>query len=352
MTVPVSLITGITGQDGSYLTELLLENGHVVHGIIRRSSSFNTARIDHLINSDVYNKRMFLHYGDVVDFGCISRIIQNVRPDYLFHLAAQSHVKVSFEMPEYTADTDALGTLRLLEAVRMFSPHTRVYNASTSELFGGVMLSMPKGGYNENSPFYPRSPYGVAKLYSHWIARNYREAYKLHVCNGILFNHSSPRRGMTFLTRKVTSWCGRNWHKLTKGLISDEDVLEVGNIHAYRDEGHAIDYVAAMVLMMQHDLPDDYVIATGETHSVKEWIDNCFSWMNLSLEWRDDNCAYLNDKLVVRSSGKYVRPTEVDYLLGDSSKARRVLRWAPTRNYHQLVDDMMRHDTKNNLCYV
>ncbi len=321
----IALITGITGQDGSYLAELLLDKGYRVHGIIRRASSFNTDRIDHLYE-DPHERhaRLFLHYGDLTDTSVLRRILEKVRPDELYHLGAQSHVRVSFEEPVYTAEAVAMGTLRLLEAIRDYVDATgadlRFYNACSSEMFGA---SPPP--QNEATPFYPRSPYGVSKLAGHWYAVNYREAYGLFVCNGILFNHESPRRGETFVTRKVTRAVGR----IALGL---QPMLHLGNLEAMRDWGFAGDYVDAMWRMLQQPSPEDYVIATGEAHSVREMVELAFA--HVGLDWQQ----------YVRIDPRYLRPTEVDHLRGDAAKARRVLGWAPTVSFEELVRMMVDSD--------
>jgi len=320
-----ALITGITGQDGSYLTEFLLERGYEVHGIIRRTSTFNTDRIDHLYR-DPHDPqaRLFLHYGDLSDGTGLRRILERVQPDEIYNLAAQSHVRVSFEQPEYTADIVATGTLRLLEAVRDFVRHSgkpvRFYQAGSSEMFGAAPPPQ-----NEKTPFYPRSPYAAAKVAAYWYAVNYREAYGLFICNGILFNHESPRRGETFVTRKITRAAGR----IKMGL---QDKLYLGNLEARRDWGFAGDYVEAMWLMLQQDEPDDYVIATGESHSVREFLELAFGM--LDLDWRK----------YVKIDPRYFRPTEVDHLLGDASKAREKLGWRPRVSFEELVRMMVEHD--------
>ena len=317
-----ALITGITGQDGSYLAELLLEKGYEVHGIIRRSSSFNTGRIDHLYRdphlSDV---RLFLHYGDVSDSTGLNRLLRTIRPDEIYHLAAQSHVRVSFETPEYTGDVTGLGTTRLLEAIRDSGIRTKFYQASSSEMFGNAS----RQAQNEKTSFYPRSPYGAAKVYAYWMTVNYREAYNIFACNGILFNHESPRRGETFVTRKITMALARIKHGI-------QDKLYLGNLDAKRDWGFAGDYVEAMWLMLQCSRPDDYVIATGKTHSVREFVEAAFDH------------AGLNWKKHVVIDKRYFRPTEVDFLLGDSSKARRLLKWKPKVSFPQLVRMMVDAD--------
>lgn len=336
-----ALIFGLTGQDGSYLAELLIEKGYEVHGIIRRSSSINTPRIDHIMH------KIKTYYGDVTDCLSVNNIIKELQPDELYNLSAQSHVKVSFEIPYYTAQVDAIGTLNILEACRINSPHTKIYQASTSEMFGGVGYNMPKTGYTEQSPFHPRSPYGCAKLYSYWIIRNYREAYKMFTCNGLLFNHESPRRGDTFVTKKITNWCTGN-KNLLQAISGNYSVpiepLTLGNLNAYRDWGHAKDYVNAMWLMLQQNKPEDYVIATGETHTVKEFIELCFKEMDIKLQWDNqgvNEVGRVNGEIVIKVDPKYFRPSEVDILLGDPSKARKELNWKPEYSFVDLVKDMM-----------
>ena len=317
-----ALVTGITGQDGSYLAELLLAKGYTVHGIIRRASTFNTARIDHLYEDPHVNGvKLFLHYGDMGDSSNLMRIVYDVKPDEIYNLAAQSHVRVSFDSPEFTGDVDALGTMRLLEAIRLTGVKTRFYQASTSELYGKVQEVPQK----ETTPFYPRSPYAVAKLYGYWAVRNYREAYGMHASNGILFNHESPRRGETFVTRKITRAASR----IKMGLQNE---LFMGNVEALRDWGFAGDYVEGMWRMLQQDRPDDYVLATGEMHSVKEFLQEAFSYVGL--DWEK----------YTRHDGRYDRPSEVDQLLGDPSKARRVLGWEPKVTFKGLVKMMMDSD--------
>ena len=319
-----ALITGITGQDGSYLAELLLEKGYEVHGIIRRSSTFNTQRIDHLYQDPHVNGvRLFLHYGDMVDSSNLMRIVHDIAPDEVYNLAAQSHVRVSFDSPEFTGDVDALGTMRLLEAIRLTGVKTRFYQASTSELYGKVQ-EVPQ---RETTPFYPRSPYGVAKLYSFWAVKNYREAYGLHASNGILFNHESPRRGETFVTRKVTRAASR----IKLGLQQE---LFMGNVNAMRDWGFAGDYVEGMWRMLQQDVPDDYVLATGEMHSVKELLAEAFGYVGL--DWEK----------YVRHDSRYERPSEVEQLCGDPTKAKTVLGWTPKVTFKELVKMMMDADLK------
>jgi len=326
----VALITGITGQDGSYLAELLLEKGYEVHGIVRRSSLINTHRIDHIY------EQIKLHYGDLTDATNLISVIQKVQPDEIYNLGAQSHVKVSFEIPEYTGQVDGLGTLRILEAVRLLGMEkkTRIYQASTSELYGEVQ-EVPQ---TETTPFYPRSPYGVAKLYGYWIIKNYREAYNLHASSGILFNHESPRRGETFVTRKIT----RGLSQISVGL---QDILYLGNLDAKRDWGHAKDFVEAMWLMLQQDEPDDYVIATGEQYSVREFVDRAAPFFGLNIIWKgegldEEGVDKITGRSIIKVSEKYFRPTEVESLLGDPSKAKEKLGWEPTTTFDQLVEDM------------
>jgi GDPmannose 4,6-dehydratase len=336
-----ALITGITGQDGAYLAEFLLGKGYEVHGIKRRASSFNTERIDHLYQ-DPHEQgvRMRLHYGDLTDATNLIRIVQQVQPDEIYNLAAQSHVAVSFETPEYTANADALGTLRLLEAIRILglSGTTRFYQASTSEMFGKVQ-EVPQ---RETTPFYPRSPYGAAKVYAHWITVNYREAYGLYACSGILFNHESPIRGETFVTRKIT----RALTRIREGL---DACLYIGNLGSLRDWGHARDYVQAQWLMLQQDHAEDFVIATGEQHSVREFITEAGRRLDMSLEWRgtgsnEHGVDTRSGNTVVKVDPRYFRPTEVDALLGDAAKARVKLGWKPEHSFGDLVDEMVRED--------
>ncbi|XP_029163870.1 GDP-mannose 4,6 dehydratase [Nylanderia fulva] len=338
----VALITGITGQDGSYLAENLLEKGYDVHGIIRRASSFNTARIQHLYADPKCHRqgKMKLHYGDMTDSSSLIKIISAVQPTEIYNLAAQSHVMVSFEVSEYTAEVDAVGTVRLLDAIRTcgLEKSVKFYHASTSELYGKA-VEVPQ---NEKTPFYPRSPYACAKLYSFWIVVNYREAYNMFACNGILFNHESPRRGETFVTRKVT----RSIAKIHLGL---QDVLELGNLDAKRDWGHAKDYVEAMWLMLQQTEPDDYVIATGETHSVREFVEIAFQYVGRIIKWEGEGINETGQdaktgQVLVRINPKYFRPTEVDILLGDASKARNKFGWKSTITFEELVKDMMDSD--------
>ena len=342
----IALITGITGQDGSFLAELLLEKGYEVHGIIRRSSSFNTDRIEHLYFDewvrDMHQKRLInLHYGDMTDSSSLVRIIQLTQPDEIYNLAAQSHVKVSFEVPEYTAETDAVGTLRLLEAVRILGMEkkTRIYQASTSELFG-LVQEVPQ---KETTPFYPRSPYGVAKQYGFWITKNYRESYDMFAVNGILFNHESERRGETFVTRKVTLAVAR----IVQGL---QDKLYMGNLDALRDWGYAKDYVECMWLMLQHDVPEDFVIATGEMHSVREFITKAFSVAGINLRWEGEGVDEKGidektGKVLVEVDEKYFRPAEVEQLLGDPTKAKTLLGWNPRKtSFDELINIMVKND--------
>ncbi len=335
----VALITGITGQDGSYLAELLLEKGYTVHGVVRRASTFGTERIDHLYQDPhAPARRLILHYGDMTDGSSLTALIARIQPDEIYNLAAQSHVKVSFEMPEYTAQVDALGVLRLLEAVRSVAPKARIYQASTSELFGG----QGRQAQNEDTPLRPRSPYAAAKLYAHWIVDNYRKAYSLFACNGILFNHESPRRGETFVTRKITRAAGR----IREGL---QDCLYLGNLDARRDWGYAPEYVEAMWLMLQQDVPRDFVIATGQTHSVRDFTTLAFEHVGLELVWKGEGpgeqgvCASTG-RVLVAIDPNYYRPTEVDWLLGDASRAREALGWAPQVTFGELVGIMARHD--------
>lgn len=335
----VALITGITGQDGSYLAEFLLEKGYLVHGIKRRASSFNTDRVDHIFQDPhVDDARFMLHYGDLSDSTNLIRIIQETQPDEIYNLGAQSHVAVSFESPEYTADVDALGTLRILEAIRILGleKKTRFYQASTSELYGLVQETPQK----ESTPFYPRSPYAVAKLYAYWICVNYREAYGIYACNGILFNHESPRRGETFVTRKIT----RGLANISQGL---EDCLYMGNIDALRDWGHAKDYVQMQWLMMQQDHPEDFVIATGVQHTVRQFINWAADALGMQLQWAGEGVeemAYWNGKPIVKIDPSYFRPTEVETLLGDPTKAKEKLGWVPNITAKQMCQEMVAHD--------
>jgi len=353
--IKVALITGITGQDGSYLTELLLEKGYEVHGIKRRSSSLNTDRIDHLYQDPHDpNQRLKLHYGDLTDAMNLTRIIEECQPDEIYNLGAMSHVKVSFDTPEYVGNVDGLGTLRVLEAVRLLGleKKTRIYQASTSELYGGMPENKnEKGFYDENSPFYPRSPYGVAKIYGFWITKNYREAYNMFACNGILFNHESPRRGETFVTRKIT----RAVSKIALGL---QDKFYLGNLDAQRDWGHAKDYVRMMWMILQAEQPEDWVIATGETTTVRDFVKMAFNEVGIQLEFKGEGVeeiAFVKScnnpdfqleigKEVLSIDPTYFRPTEVDLLIGDPSKAKEKLGWVPEHDLASLVKDMMISD--------
>jgi GDPmannose 4,6-dehydratase len=338
-----ALITGVTGQDGAYLSELLLKKGYEVHGIKRRSSSINTGRVDHLY-MDPHEKdvRFFMHYGDLTDATNLIRIIQETQPDEIYNLAAQSHVKVSFETPEYTANTDALGTLRLLEAIRILKleDKARFYQASTSEMYGKVQETPQK----ETTPFYPRSPYAVAKLYSYWITVNYREAYGMFACNGILFNHESPIRGETFVTKKITQ-------ALSRIKLDMQESLFIGNLDAKRDWGHARDYVEMMWLMLQQEKPEDYVVATGEQHTVREFIEAACNELDLSIRWEGNGVEEKgvnekNGKIIISVDSKYFRPTEVDNLLGDPTKAKEKLGWTPKIDFKELVTEMVEIDLK------
>lgn len=353
----VALITGITGQDGSYLAELLLEKGYEVHGIKRRSSSLNTDRIDHLYQDPHHpNQRLKLHYGDLTDAMNLTKIVEECQPDEIYNLGAMSHVKVSFDTPEYVGNVDGLGTLRILEAVRLLGleKKTRIYQASTSELYGGMPENKnAKGFYDENSPFYPRSPYGVAKIYGFWITKNYREAYNMFACNGILFNHESPRRGETFVTRKIT----RATARIALGL---QEKIYLGNLDAKRDWGHAKDYVRMMWMILQAEQPEDWVIATGKTTSVREFVRMAFGEVGIELEFTgkgvNEKGTVVNctnplfqielGKEVVSIDPTYFRPTEVDLLIGDPSKAKEKLGWVPLHDLESLVKDMMQSDVK------
>jgi GDPmannose 4,6-dehydratase len=335
-----ALITGITGQDGSYLAEFLLEKGYEVHGIKRRSSSFNTDRIDHLYQSPYIKERnFFLHYGDLTDSTNIIRLIQKIQPDEIYNLGAQSHVKVSFETAEYTANSDAVGALRILEAIKLsgMEKKTKFYQASTSEMFGATPPPQ-----NESTPFYPRSPYGVAKLYAHWITKNYREAYNIFAVSGILFNHESPRRGETFVTRKIT----RAVSRIKLGL---QDKIYLGNLNAKRDWGHAKDFVRAMYLMLQQEKPRDFVIATGEQYSVREFCEKAFRELEIEIKWqgKDENEKGIDKntgKTLVEVHPEYFRPTEVNSLLGDAKKAKEILNWEPEISFEELVKEMIEAD--------
>jgi len=349
----IALITGITGQDGSYLSELLINKGYEVHGIIRRSSSFNTGRIDHLYNDkNILDKKLFLHYGDVTDTSNLNRLLEKTKPHEIYNLAAQSHVKVSFEIPEYTAEVDAIGTLRFLDAIRETGLKTKFYQASTSELFGRA-VEIPQ---NEKTPFYPRSPYGVAKIYGYWIVINYREAYGLYACNGILFNHESPRRGETFVTRKITRAASRI-------ICGFQKMLSLGNLNAKRDWGYAPEYCEGMWQMLQQTKPDDFVLATGETHTVREFIELAFNELGVELDWKGldenekgivskingslGNIIYKNIKVgdtIVEVDKTYYRPTEVDILIGDASKAKNILGWKSKTKFPELIKLMVKAD--------
>ena len=334
-----ALITGITGQDGSYLTELLLEKGYEVHGIIRRQSSQNTERIDHILNDSAFDKRVSLHYGDLTDSSNAHALIREIQPDEVYNLAAQSHVAVSFEVPEYTAEATGVGTIRLLEAVRQSGLPIRFYQASTSELFGGLPETAPQ---SEATPFYPKSPYGAAKLYSFWITKNYRESYGMFACNGILFNHESPRRGETFVTRKITLAVAR----IAKGL---QEKLTLGNLDAKRDWGFAGDYVEGMWRILQQDQPEDYVLATNETHTVREFVEKAFAETGVPIRWegeRSNEKGYdaKTGKLLVDVSEQFYRPAEVELLWGDSSKAEHELGWRRKVGFAELVKMMVAAD--------
>ena len=326
----VALITGITGQDGSYLAELLLEKGYEVHGIVRRASLINTHRIDHIYS------QIHLHYGDLTDSASLISIIQKIKPDEIYNLGAQSHVKVSFEIPEYTGQVDAMGTLRILEAVRLLGMEKkiRIYQASTSELFGLVQETPQR----ETTPFHPRSPYGVAKIYGYWILKNYRESYGMYACTGILFNHESPRRGETFVTRKIT-------RALSRISTGEQQVLELGNLNAKRDWGHARDFVEAMWMMLQQDEPDDFVIATGVQYSVREFVEEAAPYFGMNIVWDGEGLDEVGvdrntGRVVIRVNPKYFRPAEVETLLGDASKAKEKLGWEPKTSFKQLVEEM------------
>lgn len=335
-----ALISGITGQDGSYLTELLLEKGYEVHGIIRRSSSFNTKRIDHLYaNSKLLDSKLFLHFGDLVDTSSLNRLLEKIEPDEIYNLAAQSHVKVSFEVPDYTAQVDALGTLRFLDAIRETGLRkVKFYQASTSELYGKVQ-EVPQ---TEKTPFYPRSPYGVAKIYGYWIVVNYREAYNIFACNGILFNHESPRRGETFVTRKITRAVAR----IKNGF---QESISLGNLNSKRDWGFAPEFCEGMWRMLQHEEPDDFVLATGETHSIREFAELAFKEIGMNIEWKgkdkhETGIDSKTGKVLVEVDKNYFRPTEVDLLIGDAGKAERILGWKPKVTFEELVKIMVKAD--------
>jgi GDPmannose 4,6-dehydratase len=336
-----ALVTGITGQDGSYLAELLLQKGYEVHGIVRRSSSFNTSRLDSIYQDPhEQNRRLILHYGDLNDASSLNRILRVVDPEEIYNLGAQSHVRVSFDTPEYTGEVTGLGCTRLLEAIRELKIRPRIYQASSSEMFGRV-LETPQ---TEKTPFYPRSPYGVAKVYAFWITVNYREAYGLFAVNGILFNHESPRRGETFVSRKIT-------RAVARIAAGTQDRLYLGNLEARRDWGYAKDYVDAMWRMLQHDVPNDYVIATGDTRTVREFCERAFAEVGIDLDWRGEGLEEKgvdrkNGRVIVEIDPRYLRPTEVDLLVGDASKARQDLDWAPTTGFEELVRLMVQSDVK------
>lgn len=342
MSQKVALITGITGQDGAYLAELLLNKGYIVHGVKRRSSLFNTDRIDHLYQDPhIEHQNLILHYGDLTDSTNLIRIIQQVQPDEIYNLAAMSHVAVSFETPEYTANADGIGTLRILEAIRILGleKKTRFYQASTSELYGLVQETPQK----ETTPFYPRSPYAVAKMYAYWITVNYREAYGIYACNGILFNHESPIRGETFVTRKIT-------RALARIKLSLQDCLYLGNLDSLRDWGHAKDYVEMQWLMLQQEQPEDFVIATGKQYSVRDFVNAAAKELGITITWQGygiEEKGYWGDKCVVQVDPRYFRPTEVDTLLGDPTKAKQKLGWVPQTSFEDLVSEMVREDYKS-----
>jgi GDPmannose 4,6-dehydratase len=337
----VALITGVTGQDGAYLAEFLLAKGYIVHGIKRRASLFNTARIDHLYKDPhIDGVRFFLHHGDLTDSSNLMRIIQETQPDEIYNLAAQSHVAVSFESPEYTADVDGMGTLRILEAIRILGMEkkTKFYQASTSELYG-LVQEIPQ---KETTPFYPRSPYAVAKLYAYWITVNYREAYGIYACNGILFNHESPLRGENFVTRKIT-------RALARIKLDLQDCLYLGNLDALRDWGHAKDYIEMQWLMLQQEVPDDFVIATGVQYSVRDFVNVAAKILGMKIDWQGEGVnekGYLGSRCIVQVDARYFRPTEVETLLGDPSKAKKMLGWAPKISFDELVSEMVKEDYK------
>ena len=337
-----ALITGITGQDGSYLTELLLEKGYEVHGIIRRASTFNTQHIDHLYQDPhINNVKLFLHYGDLSDSSNINRLLEKIQPDEIYHLGAQSHVRVSFDIPEYTGDVTGLGTLRILDAIKKANLKTKFYQASSSEMFGKAK-KMPQ---KETSPFHPRSPYACAKVYAYWITRNYREAYNIFACNGILFNHESPRRGKTFVTRKIT-------RGLARIKLDKDKKLYLGNLDAKRDWGYAKDYVKGMWLMLQQKEPGDYILATNETHSVREFVEETVKYLDIELVWKgkgikEKGIDKRTNKVIIEIDPRYFRPAEVDVLQGDYSKAREKLGWKPKVKFNELVKIMAKADYKN-----
>jgi len=347
-----ALITGITGQDGSYLAELLLEKDYEVHGIIRKASDFNTRRIDHLYKDQhLMNVQMFLHYGDLSDSSNLFQLLTKIKPDEIYHVGAQSHVRVSFDIPEYTANVTGLSSARILEAMRQLGLHSKFYQASSSEMFGKVSET-PQ---NETTPFYPRSPYGCAKVYAYWITKNYRESYDMFACNGILFNHESERRGETFVTKKIT----RAMARISLGL---QDTLYLGNLDAKRDWGYAKDYVQAMWMMLQQPEPDDYVIATGETHTVREFVEETSKRLGFDLIWEgigieEKGIDRKTGRTIIKIDPKYFRPAEIDLLLGDASKAKGKLGWQPTVSFQKLIDIMLNHDLEelkkeNNICSV
>lgn len=336
-----ALITGITGQDGSYLTELLLEKGYEVHGIVRRASNFNTDRIDEIYRDPHESNQLQLHFGDLADSSVVDKLIREIQPDEVYNLGAQSHVRVSFDIPEYTSNVVGMGTLRVLEAMRNYAPKAKFYQASSSEMFGKVLETPQK----ETTPFYPRSPYGVAKVFGYWMTVNYRESYEMHASNGILFNHESPRRGRTFVTRKIT----RGLARVKLGL---EEALYLGNLDSKRDWGHAKDYVEAMWLMLQQEKGDDYVVATGEMHSVRECVEFSCSELGIDLEWKgsDMNEVGIDKKTgkeIVKIDPKYFRPAEVELLLGDATKAKQQLNWTPKYTFESLIREMVKFDLDN-----
>ncbi len=337
----IALIFGITGQDGSYLAEFLLEKGcYEVHGVIRRSSTNNTERIDHIFD------KLNLHYGDITDKSNVSKIISKIQPDEIYNLAAQSHVGISFEMPEYTGEVDAMGTLNILEGIKNHSLHAKFYQASTSELFGGLAYNRPENGYNEESSFHPRSPYGCAKLYGYWIAKNYKESYNMFVCNGLLFNHGSPRRGINFIEKKVID-------ALVNIKYNKQDCLNIGNLYAKRDIGYAKEYIEGMWLMLQQDEPDDYVLATNETYTIKEMINMSASYLDIQLVWSGEGVNEIaidkkTNKIVVKIDEKYLRPAEVDLLIGDYTKAQTKLGWMPNTKLPELLKLMIEEKIKGN----
>ena len=340
----IALITGITGMDGSHLAELLIEKDYEVHGIIRRTSTFNTDRIDHIFD------KLTLHYGDVTDPLVISNLVSQIQPDEVYNLAAQSHVKVSFEIPYYTAQCDGLGTLSILEAVKNHCPKAKVYQASTSELYGGMGYNMPESGYTEVSPMHPRSPYGVAKIYGLWITRNYRESYGMHISNGILFNHEGERRGETFVTRKITLGLAKIKKYLDEGR-QDFPILRLGNLYSKRDWGHAKDFVEGMWMMLQQEVGDDYVLATGETHTIKEFVELACKECGWNINWVGEGVSERgildNGLTIIEVDEKYYRPAEVNILLGDYTKAKNILGWQPKIKFEQLVKLMIINDIKN-----